>query len=123
MRVDESRAAPESARDLPAPSPAAPPGRRFVFVVDRESIAFGAAIWILPSGAGKLTFTRDHAVIKGELAGAFGTSQLPPDDVRLAPGETLLIFGQGSDLMIEALATYSNLRHFTVTTSAQIEQR
>jgi hypothetical protein len=37
--------------------------------------------------------------------------------------EGATILGQGNDLMIEALATYSNLRRFTVTTSEQIEYR
>ena len=33
------------------------------------------------------------------------------------------MLGQGNDLMIEALAMYSNLRRFTVTTSEPIEYR
>ena len=83
-------------------------GRRFVFVVDRESMPFGhgpqvfaaagqfidafapgdhAAVWILSNASGRLTFTHDRAVLKKSPADADGIAQSPPDDVRLAPGE------------------------------------
>ena len=106
---------PSSQSERSQRAPAAPdpfPGRRFLLLIDRDSMPFGhgrfvlealgrfvdglpardrVAVWVVPASRGRLSFTDNREAVKHVLSGAFGLGPASGEDVTLTPGEALMI--------------------------------